>query len=262
MTEGKILELIIKDKKFKINQLADMLGIARGTIYNHFKEDVLSPDIKQRYETAMNIDWDVEIKKYVSGKHEQKLDTRKEVSKPRLEADVISLAPDPYDQENREKIFELADGSLAMNVRVVPAKAQAGYLLGFQDPEYFEDMDVIPVNVLKRHAGDYLAFEVRGDSMTSYDPQFARRSIYEGQIAIGRELSKQHWKSKLHIHSNDAWIIVHKSEGILIKEIVKHDVEKGIITVHSLNPDFKDKDYFLGDIEQIFDVLQVVDKRR
>src|SRR5687768_16430407 len=43
---------------------------------------------------------------------------------PRLEADVVSLAPDPYDQENREKIFELADGSLAMNVRVVPARAQ------------------------------------------------------------------------------------------------------------------------------------------
>lgn len=182
---------------------------------------------------------------------------------PRIEANPVYMSPNSDDYEDQNsKFIELPDGTLAMRVPIVPCRAQAGYLLGFHDPEYFDDMETLTISVLKRHAGTYLGFEVKGDSMTSYDPATARKSIYEGQIAIGRDLPKHHWKSKLHIHSNDAWIIVHKTEGILIKAITHHDVERGVITIHSLNPDFEDEDLFLDDIEQIFDVVQVVDKRR
>lgn len=184
------------------------------------------------------------------------------LTNPRLEADVISLAADPLEDTPTGKFNDLADGSISMNVRIVPARAHAGYRLGFQDPEWFEEYDTIPLTVEKRHIGTYLAFEVKGDSMTSYDPEFAERSVYEGRIVVGRDLPKHHWKSKLHINTEFPWVIVHKSEGVLIKEIADHDVENGIITIHSLNPKYPDEKLFLDDIEQIFDVVQIVKKRK
>ncbi|MDF3076173.1 MAG: hypothetical protein K0S09_62 [Sphingobacteriaceae bacterium] len=186
----------------------------------------------------------------------------KMLANPRLEADVISLATDPMDDNRGKKFVENADGSLSMNVPIVPVKAQAGYLLGFQDPEWFDDMEIIGVTVDKRHLGHYMAFEVKGDSMTSYDPETAERSVYEGRIVVGRDLQRHHWRSKLHIGSEFPWVIVHKKEGILIKDIIAHDVENGIITIHSLNPKYEDEKLYLDEVEQIFDVVQIVKKRK
>ena len=46
----------------------------------------------------------------------------------------------------------------------------------------------------------------------------------------------------------------------MIKEITKHDVEKGIITVHSYNPDKKeypDMDIELKDVLQLLNVIKI-----
>ena len=144
----------------------------------------------------------------------------------------------------------------------MPAKAYAGYLRGFADPEYYEDLDTISIDVQKRHGGDYMAFEVKGDSMISTDPKIMEQNVYEGWIAVGRDLSKHQWQYKLHTHNYDTWIIVHKRKGILIKQIANHDVEKAEITIHSLNPDYEDETFSLNDIDQIFSVVQIINRRK
>lgn len=186
-------------------------------------------------------------------------------SRPRLEAKPLSLMFNADDFETLgTKFQELPDGTLNMIVSVVPARGYAGYLRGFPDPEYYEGLETISVSVLKQHSGHYLAFEVSGDSMTTLEPEYFRESIFDGSIVVGRELAKHHWKYKLHTHNFDAWVIVHKTEGILIKKIIKHDVKEGNITIHSLNPDkneYPDQELHLDDIEQIFNIVQIVNKR-
>lgn len=180
-------------------------------------------------------------------------------SNPRLEATPVHLASDP-NEEYPDKFNPLGDGTIAMRIPVVRQKAYAGYLRGFADPVYYEDLPTMTIDVYNEHKGNYIAFEVSGDSMTSYDPATARYSIYEGYFVVGREVARHLWNYKLHTHYVDAWIIVHQEEGIVVKNIVQHDVEKGTITIHSLNPKYEDEVWNLDDIQQIFSVVQKIDK--
>jgi phage repressor protein C with HTH and peptisase S24 domain len=183
---------------------------------------------------------------------------------PRLEAVPTRLYADPLDHENRnEKIIYLPDGTIAMRVPIVPARAYAGYMTGFADPEYYDDLEDILIGVDKEPGGTYIGFEVVGKSMICLDTEeLAEQSIFPGRIAIGRELPPEHWKTRLHTHNYKNWIFVHKTEGILIKQIAKHDVDNGIITIHSLNPDYQDEDLKLSDMQQIFSVLEIVQRTR
>lgn len=102
-----------------------------------------------------------------------------------------------------------------VNIPLVSQYAYAGYLNGFTDPEYIEELETIPFPTSKLMKGVYRWFEVKGDSMFSED---AEKPINEGDYVLGRELQRHHWVSELHINQ---WyfIIVHKEEGILVKRI-------------------------------------------
>jgi len=141
------------------------------------------------------------------------------------------------------------------DVTVAPLISQyayAGYLSGFSDHDY---LDAQPHYVAARrhNGGHYVAFEVRGDSMDDN----TKRSICEGDILLGRELKKDLWRFRLHIPK--VFVIVHKTDGIICKEIIAHDVENGIITCHSWNPDpeYQDFKVDMREILQLFYVKEI-----
>jgi len=80
----------------------------------------------------------------------------------------------------------------------------------------------------------------------------------EGCHVVGRELPRDRWQSKLHTHSHSYWVIVHKTEGVLIKNIKEHNIKEGTITIHSLNKNYEDEVLKLDDIEQIFSGIKRV----
>lgn len=182
-------------------------------------------------------------------------------SKPVIEAVPLWNVHDPHDFEMKgERFQDMGDGTLRFRVPVIPHKAFAGgYLRGFSDPEYYEDLKTTYIEVNKEYRGHYLAFEVKGESMTTTEEGLLKRNILDGWTVVGREVPRHHWGSKLHIGTNDAWVIVHKEDGIMIKNIIKHDIDSGYITIHSLNPDkkvFPDRELFLDDVEQIFNIVR------
>lgn len=128
--------------------------------------------------------------------------------------------------------------------------AYGGYMSGFGDAGFMEAQPLY-IASKKYSGGHYVAFEVRGDSMDDE----TRRSICSGDVVLGRELYKDYWKSKLHIPR--VFIIVHKTEGICIKEVTAHDVEKGIITCHSFNPEYDDFEVNLKDVMQLFYLKEI-----
>jgi phage repressor protein C with HTH and peptisase S24 domain len=140
-----------------------------------------------------------------------------------------------------------------MYVPLVTKHAYAGYLSGFGDDEYISSLTTIPMIDDKEYKGNYLAFEVKGDSMDND----TKDSYEQGDIVICRELAQTHWHSKLHIFKYD-FVIVTRTEGILIKRIVDHDTTAGILTLHSLNSMYDDQRVSLNDVAQIFNVVKVI----
>lgn len=185
---------------------------------------------------------------------------------PRVEAVPLHLA-DPHGLEATEsKFYDLPDGTTVMQIAVVPQKAWGSYLRGHADPEFYDGFETITVPVNQHHRGTYLAFEMKGRSMVNIDnEEMARKSLWPGQKVIGRNLKREQWEYKLHIHDNDAWVIVHKTEGIVVKEIIDHNVDTGILTLHSWNPDkteYPDYTIHIDDVDQLFNVVDPFGKMR
>lgn len=142
-------------------------------------------------------------------------------------------------------------------IPLVSQYAYAGYLCGFADEEYMETLPTISWDVNNEPKGTYLAFEVKGDSMDdrSYE------SILDGDVLYCRRLKESLWEYKLHFNVWD-FVIVHKTDGILVKRIINHDVKTGDITIHSLNSLYEDRIINIQDIAQIFNVVEIKRKRR
>lgn len=135
--------------------------------------------------------------------------------------------------------------------------AHAGYLRGFGEMEFMESQPVY-FSTRKYENGNYVAFEIRGESMRDGSDL----SICDGDIALCRELPLELWRYK--IHTPKVFVIVHQTEGITCKEIIQHDLETGEITCHSWNkdPGYIDFKINLGDVRQLFYLIEISRKSR
>ncbi|WNI34665.1 LexA family transcriptional regulator [Chryseobacterium sp. SG20098] len=137
-----------------------------------------------------------------------------------------------------------------LEVRLVTVKARAGYTDSYYAEEFLNDLPVVLVEADKEYKGKYLAFEVDGDSMeTEYFP---------GDIVICREVKRDLWQYKLHYKDYD-FVIAHGTKGIMLKEIIDHNVETGDIVCHSLNEKYKD---FTLNLKEVSFLYNVVEHRR
>ena len=146
---------------------------------------------------------------------------------------------------------------ITKRVPLVNQYAYAGYLTGYQDQEYIDQLPTVLFDVDHDPKGNYLAFEVKGDSMNDGSDE----SYKDGDRLLCREIPSHLWcNSKLHLRKWD-FVIVHK-EGVLVKRIVDHDVQNHTITIHSLNPFYEDQVIDLVDVYQIFNVIEYQRKTR
>ncbi|WP_448104683.1 LexA family transcriptional regulator [Pedobacter panaciterrae] len=152
--------------------------------------------------------------------------------------------------------IQLGEGQYLMVMPLVNEYAYAGYLSGYADTEYIEELPKHTIVVTKYHRGQYRAFEIVGDSMDDN----TKESIPDGSVVTGREIQKHHWNSKFHTHRFKDYVIVHQTEGIITKRIIHHDTIQGYITCRSLNPDkanYPDFDVQLDEVKQIFNIVNV-----
>lgn len=167
---------------------------------------------------------------------------------------------DALEKTNPNNINVKHIDGLSSSIKFVPLVNQyayAGYLSGYADPEYLESLPTIPFILDKEYRGQYVCFEAKGDSMEcDFD-----ESIPDGSILLCRNVKQEFWRSKLHINKWD-FVIVHREMGIVAKRIIKHDVENGLLTLHSLNSFYPDYEVQLDDIQQIFNIVEVQQKRK
>ncbi|MBP1638944.1 MAG: hypothetical protein H6Q17_527 [Bacteroidetes bacterium] len=142
-----------------------------------------------------------------------------------------------------------------LNIPFVPIHAQAGYGRGYGDLEYIKTLPTFPVIVDKTYRGKYRVIEVEGDSMDDG----SRNALCDGDKILCREVKPDDWKSKLN-YKDWFFVIVYKNDGIVVKQIIDHDVENGIIKCHPLNPIFDDFEVNLRDVAELFNVIKIVER--
>lgn len=139
----------------------------------------------------------------------------------------------------------------------ISVNAQAGYLDAYNDKsedDYLNEMDVMLI-AKQFEKGKFLVVEVNGDSMDDD----SKRAICDGDKLLVKELQKQHWKNKLHFKNNIFVIAEHS--GVVVKEIIDHDVENGIIICHSWNPSKPDYPISLDEVHNLFYVKKIIDRK-
>lgn len=139
-----------------------------------------------------------------------------------------------------------------LEVKIVTTKARAGYADAYYAEEYLADLPTVLIEADKEYKGKYLAFEVDGDSM---EPDYNK-----GDIVICREVQRHLWQYKLHFKDYD-FVIAHGTKGIMLKEIIDHNVETGEITCHSLNNDDGKHEDFVLNLKEIAFLYNVVEHR-
>lgn len=167
-----------------------------------------------------------------------------------------NIVSEPSEKFIKDEVIKIELGSGIMRVPLVSQYAYAGYLGGYSDVEFMESLPTIPFIIDREYKGVYMAFEVRGDSMDDG----SRNSYIAGDILLSRQVQQTHWQNKLHINRWD-FIIVHKTDGILLKKIISHIPSTGDIIAHSLNPDYDDIQLNLSDVVQLFNVVKVERKK-
>lgn len=176
--------------------------------------------------------------------------------------DAMAKEVDAYIPEpKKEKVIEIQavpmNPNAILHVPLVNQYAYAGYLSGYQNETYMETLPTIPFIADHEGRGNYIAFEVRGDSMNDGSEE----SYLEGDRLLCREIPRYLWvDSKLHIKKWD-FVIVHE-DGIIVKRITDHDVENHTITVHSLNDMYPDRVLDLAEVKQIFNVIEMQRPKR
>lgn len=229
-TFGDRLKIVMEEEKYSDNEVSNMLDIHQSTLENWINGTSVVD--RQKLEEFCNfvnvsVDW------LLSGEGDMYTRPIEEVRVKYNEARPIN--------------------SKIKMIPLVSQYAQAGYLCGFGDQEYVDSLPTIPFMVDHEPKGHYMAFEVKGDSMFdgSYD------SLVEGDLLMCREINFDFWKSKLYIKKWNNFVIVHREDGVLVKKIIDHDVERGLITLHSLNPLYEDRVMCLSEVSQLFSVIKI-----
>lgn len=108
------------------------------------------------------------------------------------------------------------------DIPFVPIKAAAGYLAGFEDPEFIDELNTFTLPMLT--GGNYRAFEIVGDSMLPTP---------SGSVIVGEKLENLD-----DVKNNIACIVVSRNEGIVYKRVQKNGRQKNKLTLVSDNPVF------------------------
>ncbi len=123
------------------------------------------------------------------------------------------------------------------DIPFVPVKAAAGYLAGYADPEFVDELNTFTLPMLA--GGDYRAFEIVGDSMMPTP---------SGSVIVGERV-----QALDDVKANQTYIVVSKTDGIVYKRMMKNNRQKNKFTLVSDNPSYQP---YIVNAEDILEVWQ------
>lgn len=143
-----------------------------------------------------------------------------------------------------EKRRQLKMGNSRQQIEFVPVKAAAGYLAGYNDDEFIEELNTFTLPMLG--AGSYRAFEIAGDSMLPTP---------SGSVIVCHKVGG--WDD---LRNNETYIVMTSREGIVYKRLVKSNRAKTKVTLVSDNPQYEPYSVSMDDILEIWQTDAVISK--
>jgi len=142
----------------------------------------------------------------------------------------------------KRRAMKLATGR--PDIPFVPVKAAAGYLAGYADPEFVDELNTFTLPMLA--GGNYRAFEIIGDSMLPTP---------SGSVIVGEKIEKID-----ELKNDSACIVVSRHEGIVYKRVQKHGRSKDKFTLVSDNPIYHPYTVKAEDVLEMWQAQMVISK--
>ncbi len=130
------------------------------------------------------------------------------------------------------------------DIQFVPVKAAAGYLAGYADPEFIDELNTFTLPMLA--PGQYRAFEIVGDSMLPTP---------SGSVIVGEKV-----EAIEELKANNTYIVVSKGEGIVYKRVMKNNRLKNKLTLVSDNPIYEPYNVSTEDVIELWKAQMIITK--
>jgi transcriptional regulator with XRE-family HTH domain len=222
MTDFKdILQALRRRKGVNQEDLAVFVGVSRVTI-SDYERGRSEPDIVSLKKIATF--FEISIDELLGNAHliQKKEEPKKhENAHPNahLSAHLITANEPKLEYVKLPKVVTV-DSQGRDNIVLVPAKARAGYLSGYGDQEFIQNLPAYRLPGLNH--GTFRMFEVEGHSMI---PTF-----HESDIMVCRYM-----ESFAEIRDNRAHVVVSQREGVVVKRVVNRIQRDGKIILNSDN---------------------------
>ncbi len=122
-------------------------------------------------------------------------------------------------------------------IDIIPAKASAGYLQGYADPEYIEQLQKIKLPFLP--TGTHRAFPISGDSMLP---------VKDGSFVVARFVEDIN-----EVKNGRTYIVLTKEDGLVYKRVYNKIKEEKSLILHSDNKIYAP---YKVDIENIMELWE------
>lgn len=134
--------------------------------------------------------------------------------------------------------------SESAEIRFVPVKAAAGYMTGYADPEFVDELNTFTLPMLA--PGQYRAFEIMGDSMLPTP---------SGSVIVGEKV-----EGLEDLKNSNTYVVLSRNEGIAYKRVMKNNRLKNKITLISDNPQYEPYNVSSEDVLEIWKAVYILQK--
>lgn len=134
--------------------------------------------------------------------------------------------------------------SATNDIQLVPVKAAAGYLAGYADPEFLDELNTFTLPMLA--PGTYRAFEIVGDSMLPTP---------SGSVIVGEKVNDVE-----EVKSNQTYVVVSRNEGIVYKRVMRNNKLKNKFTLVSDNTNYQPYNINTDDVIEVWKAQMILSK--
>ena len=232
---GKNLKFIRKQRDWTQEELANQLQIKRSLV-GAYEEGRAEPrlEVQEAICALFNISLEVFLFQDLSQMEEFDLNQGYNMGGSYL--------------ERRRSLKTDSSNSTAI-VSFVPVKAAAGYLAGYADPEFIDELNTFTLPMLA--PGEYRAFEIVGDSMLPTP---------SGSVIVGERVA-----SLKDVKSSNTYIVISNTDGVVYKRIIIND-DRSVssigekLTLLSDNPLYEPYQVNTQDIVEIWKAVYIIHK--
>lgn len=122
-------------------------------------------------------------------------------------------------------------------IEIIPAQASAGYLKGYADPEYIEELQKIKLPFLP--TGTHRAFPIKGDSMLP---------VKDGAFVVAKFI-----EDFKEVKDGRTYIVLTKEDGLVYKRVYNRMKDRKSLLLYSDNKTYAPYEVKIGDVLELWE---------